>query len=104
MDWEKINGFEWDNGNIRKNWESHRVMHLECEQVFFNKPLLVFNDENHSSPLESRFYALGQTDHQRKLYSVFTVRGNLIRVISCRDMSRKERNIYEKNKETDASF
>ena len=87
-------GFQWDEGNLLKNWEKHRVSAVECEQVFFNNPLLAVRDEQHSDS-ESRFYLLGQTDTGRKLFVVFTTRDNLIRVISARDMSRKERRIYE---------
>ena len=66
------------------------------EQVFFNEPLLIYTDEKHSK-CESRCYALGQTDKKRMLMIVFATRGESIRVISARDMSRKERNAYEKN-------
>ena len=87
-------GFEWDEGNLSKNWEKHQVSALECEQAFFNKPLIALPDERHSES-EPRFYALGQTDSGRRLFVVFTARTNFIRVISARDLSRKERKIYE---------
>ena len=89
-----LTGFQWDEGNLLKNWEKHRVSAVECEQVFFNKPVLAVPDEEHSGS-EARFYILGRTDTGRGLFVVFTTRGNLIRVISARDMSRKERKIYE---------
>ena len=89
-----LTGFEWDEGNLTKNWEKHQVSALECEQVFFNRPLIALPDERHSES-ESRFYALGQTDTGRRLFIVFAARSNFIRVISARDMSRKERKIYE---------
>lgn len=87
-------GFQWDEGNLLKNSEKHRVSAGEWEQVFFNTPALAVADEQHSDS-EVRFYILGQTDTRRKLFIVFTHRGNLIRVISARDMNRKERKIYE---------
>jgi len=90
----KCVGFEWDEGNILKSWERHRVSASECEQVFFNRPLVAFLDAAHSSD-EPRFYALGQTDAVRYIFMVFTVRNNLIRVISARDMSHKERKAFE---------
>jgi len=90
----KCIGFEWDEGNILKSWERHRVSASECEQVFFNRPLVAFPDVAHSSD-ETRFYALGRTDAGRHIFVVFTVRNNLIRVISARDMSRKERKAFE---------
>lgn len=89
-----INGFEWDKGNIAKNWERHGVTHLECEEVFFNNPLMVKNDVTHSTT-ELRHYVLGKTNGHRLLFLVFTIRNNKIRVISARDMSKKERKIYE---------
>ena len=97
MDFSKITGFDWDDGNLHKNWEKHKVHHWEAEQVFFNEPLLIYTDEKHSK-CESRCYALGQTDKKRMLMIVFATRGESIRVISARDMSRKERKIYENEK------
>lgn len=97
----KCVGFDWDEGNILKNWERHRVSASECEQVFFNRPLVGFPDEAHSSD-EPRFYLLGRTDAGRHIFVAFTDRNNLIRVISARDMNRKERKafeIYEKDSE-----
>jgi uncharacterized protein len=94
--------FEWDRGNIVKNWEKHKVGFWECEEVFLNRPLLAAEDEAHSQK-ERRFYALGKTDAARFLFLVFTVRQKRIRVISARDMNRKERGEYrhaeEKNTE-----
>lgn len=86
-------GFQWDDGNSDKNWISHQVTKSECEQIFFNQPLLVEDDEKHSKT-EIRYYALGRTDNERKLFIVFTIRENLIRIISARDMSKKEREVY----------
>ena len=90
-----IVGFEWDAGNARKN-DKHGVSMAEAEQVFFNAPLLLLEDPAHSQN-ESRFHALGQTDDGRQLHITFTLRrlGELIRVISARDMHRKERSVYE---------
>ena len=86
-------GFDWDEGNTDKNWLKHKVSPSECEQFFFNRPLVVQDDINHSKT-EKRFYALGQTNLKRFLFVAFTVRNNLIRVVSARDMRRKERRVY----------
>lgn len=86
-------GFDWDEGNKQKNWEKHQVDYTECEQVFFNKPLLISEDTTHSYQ-EQRYSVLGQSDINRTLFLVFTVRNNKIRIISARDQSRKERMIY----------
>src|SRR5690348_3807383 len=90
----RCEGFQWDSGNFWKVWERHRVSPAECEDVFFNQPLIVGDDELHAET-EERLYALGQTDAERLLFVVFTMRGDLIRVISARNMSRKERKIYQ---------
>jgi hypothetical protein len=89
-------GFDWDEGNERKN-EKHGVTKAEVEQVFLNAPLLLADDVKHSQR-EPRFHALGRTDQDRRLHVTFTERGNgsLIRPISARAMSRKERAVYEK--------
>lgn len=90
----RCKGFQWDERNSEKIWIEHRVSRSECEQPFFNEPFIVAKDEKHSQE-EERYYALGQTDAGRLLFIVFTIRGDLIRVISARDMSRKERRVYE---------
>jgi uncharacterized DUF497 family protein len=87
-------GFQWDQGNIDKNLVKHNVENWESEQVFFNKPLLVLDDSKHSIP-EKRWAAFGKTDADRFLIVIFTKRGDLIRVISARDMNRKERKFYD---------
>lgn len=91
----KVTGFDWDEGNLLKNWEKHGVTYLEAEQVFFNEPLILEDDVRHSQD-EPRWYGLGSTDTKRLLMVVFTIRSDQIRVISARDMNRKERAIYEK--------
>lgn len=86
--------FDWDGGNAEKNWQRHRVSQSECEEIFFNRPLVVADDELHSED-EPRLYALGQTDGGRLLFVAYTVRGEKVRVISARDMTRRERKVYE---------
>ena len=86
-------GFQWDEGNAEKNWIRHSVSQGECEEVFFNTPLLVVFDEGHSRA-KGRYHALGRTDEGRGLFIAFTIRGDLIRVISARDMRWQERKEY----------
>ena len=88
-------GFQWDPGNADKNWERHRVSQGECEQAFFHRPLRIARDAAHSQG-EPRYAVLGQTAVGRRLTLVITIRGTLIRVISARDMSRRERRLYER--------
>ena len=95
IDFTKITAFDWDEGNARKN-DKHGVSMAEAEQIFFNEPLLIIDDAKHSQG-EGRFHALGKTNEDRPLHITFTLRnaGEKIRVISARDMHRKERKIYE---------
>ena len=95
-DFDKFSGFQWDRGNIGKNLIKNNVENWECEQVFFNKPILVLEDPRHSLS-EKRWAAFGKTDAERFLLVVFTKRGSLLRVISARDMNKKEKLFYEKN-------
>ncbi len=96
IDWNQVAGFDWDAGNKRKSEERHDVSRFETEQVFFNQPLLISGDKKHSQS-EERYHALGRTNDARLLHITFALRADdtLIRVISARDMHRKERNIYE---------
>ena len=98
IDWTQISGFDWDSGNSRKSSQKHAVSHPEAEQIFFNQPLIVTADVKHSQE-EQRFHALGKTEISRLLHITFTLRSanTLIRVISARDMHRKERLTYEKH-------
>lgn len=92
-----ITGFEWDEGNSAKNWQRHGITQAEAEQVFLNRPL-VGGDPRHSTK-EARHFTLGRTDEGRELTVVFTFRGTLLRVISVRPMSRKERRVYAQAQE-----
>jgi uncharacterized protein len=94
---EEAAGFDWDENNILKNWDQHNVSYWECEEIFFNKPLIIRHDKEHSDS-ETRYYALGKTDSDRKIFVVFTMRDTLIRPISFREMTRKERRIYDQSK------
>lgn len=96
VEWQKISGFQWDEGNARKSSDKHGVSQAEAEQIFFNRPLLIAPDPNLSQS-EPRYHALGVTDGHRLLHVSFTLCQDqtLIRVMSARDMHRKERSIYE---------
>ena len=97
-DFSRHLGFEWDKENVDKIWRKHKVSPFECEQIFFNQPVVVAPDETHSH-LEPRFYVLGRTDAARRLFLVFTARKHLVRVISARDMGRAEREAYKNHEE-----
>ena len=94
MDFYNIVGFDWDEENSHKNIGKHNVFDTEAEQIFFNHPLVVKRDIKHSQT-EERFYALGRTNHDRLLFIACTVRSDRIRVISARDMTKREVRVYE---------
>lgn len=97
LDFKLVLGFDWDAGNDRKSADKHGVSQAEAEQTLFNDPVLVTEDFTHSTD-EPRFHLLGKTNPGRLLHIAFTLRhdGTKIRVISARDMHRKERSHYEK--------
>ncbi|HUD07207.1 MAG TPA: BrnT family toxin [Candidatus Saccharimonadales bacterium] len=88
--------FLWDQGNLDENLKKHKVSLQEAEEVFVNEPLTIAEDHKHSSDKEIRLYALGRTKAGRKLFTAFTIRDKKIRIISIRDMSKKERIQYGK--------
>jgi hypothetical protein len=92
-------GFDWDAGNVDKNWKKHGVRFTECEEVFSREPVVVPARERPGFR-EQRFVVLGRTAVGRQLSIAFTLRGDRIRVISARDMNRKERREYLRNEET----
>lgn len=94
--------FEWDEGNSDKNLKKHNVTNQESEQVFINTPHFLFEDEKHSTK-EKRYMTWGITDTERKLTIFFTLRKDKVRIISARDMHKKERREYEKKIKTNTS-
>ena len=97
LDLESLIGFDWDDGNIYKNEDKHSINYKIIEEIFFNEPLLVLEDFGHSDE-ECRCIAFGVDNKKRKIMVVFTTRDHLIRVISAREMSKKEKKFYENNK------
>ena len=96
IDLDQITGFDWDAGNSRKSADKHDVSQAEAESISFNDPLIVVEDTKHGDS-EQRLNALGKTAQNRLLHITFTLRqnGTMVRVISARDMHRKERKAYE---------
>jgi uncharacterized DUF497 family protein len=94
-------GFQWDEENQDKNWDLYFVTTAECEEAFFNIPLILQADTAHSKQ-ESRYFVLGQTDSGRWLFIAFVVRNSLIRVISARDMNERESRRYERHIQRDS--
>lgn len=60
LDWERIEGFDWDTGNARKNADKHGGSQIEAEQIFFNDPLLVAVDAGQvTAPMNREVSRLG---------------------------------------------
>jgi uncharacterized DUF497 family protein len=87
--------FEWDKGNKDKNIKKHNISNQEAEEAFINDPKFIISDEKHSSEKEARHMLWGITNHKRFLTIIFTIREDRIRIISSRDMHKKERREYE---------
>jgi len=94
---KKIIRFGWDEGNSGKNWKNHKVSDEECEEAFFDSRKRILKDALHSLS-EERFVLLGKTTASRILFIVFTVRNDRIRIISARDLNKREKNLYEKSR------
>ena len=88
-------GFNWDTGNQDKNWKKHRVSDEECEEVFFDPNKKILKDPPHSTS-EQRYILIGQTKLKRLLFVVFALRKNKVRIISARDLNKREKHLYEK--------
>lgn len=88
--------FDWDDGNIDKNWDKHKIHFKDAEEVFFNKPLKIYIDKVHSTANEVRYISFGKTNESILLTIVFTIRNRQIRIISARKQHPKERKAYEK--------
>ncbi len=86
--------FEWDEGNIGKN-RKHKIEDKEAEEAFFDEGKVIFNDKIHSTNSEERFILLGKTKKDKLLYIVFTERGEKLRIISARNINKKEVHLYE---------
>jgi uncharacterized DUF497 family protein len=96
VDFSRIEGFDWDDGNSRKSSDRHAVSPVEAEQIFADERVLISADERHSEN-QARHHALGTTPAGRVLLVTFTIRhnGTKLRIISARAANRKERALYE---------
>lgn len=96
IDSSEIAGFDWDDGHVPKSADKHGVSQKEAEEIFVDARLLVLIDEMHGGD-EPRYHAYGKTAAGRLLQASFTMRRNdtLMRVISARPISRRERSRYD---------
>ena len=92
--WKEPIQFQWDAGNRDKNWLTHRVAAAECEEVFFDPHKRILQPLLHVGR-ETRHVLIGQTQEHRLCFVVFTLRGDMVRVISTRSANKRERGLYE---------
>ena len=86
--------FEWDEEKNTINQSKHKVSFEEAQEAFFDSRRLIFDDVDHSTKLEKRYYCLGKIG--TKVCTVrFTYRNDIIRIFGA-GYWRKEQNIYEK--------
>lgn len=97
IDLSKIKGFQWDKGNVDKSYQKHGITPNEAEEVFVDKNVGIERDIKHQET-EERYIAIGVTLNEELLFVVFTMRDDMIRVISVRRANKKERRLYEKAK------
>lgn len=87
--------FDWDGGNRDKNFLKHRVTNAECEEVFFDPHKRLVGSQWHAGGAgrETRYLLVGRTKAERALFVVFTIRRARVRVISARDLNKRERGL-----------
>ena len=86
--------FEWHPNKAVRNLVKHNVSFNEASTVFGDPLSLTFPDPDHSDS-ESRYITIGESTQGRLLIISHTDRGQRIRIISARTVTRRERKIYE---------
>jgi hypothetical protein len=89
--------FEWDESKAARNLRKHSVSFDEATTIFGDPFAITYPDPGHSIE-EVRFLTFGHTSSGRLIVVSHTDRGDKIRIISAREMTRKERNDYEQIK------
>ena len=90
--------FEWDDEKAAENLIKHGVSFSEASTVFADPLSRTILDPLHSE-VEDRFVILGQSGLQHTLVVVHTYRGEVIKIISARTATSRERREYERGKE-----
>src|SRR5258708_5638972 len=86
--------FEWDGNKAAQNLQKHSVTFQEAATIFGDPFSLTFSDPDHSNA-EDRFITIGSSHRNRLLVVAHTDRHDRIRIISAREATRREREIYE---------
>jgi uncharacterized protein len=86
--------FDWDENKAASNLLKHGVSFDEAKTVFDDPLYVDFYDPAHSDD-EDRYLIVGESNQRRLLIVSYTQRGSLIRLISAREVTRTEREVYE---------
>ncbi|MFC2129969.1 BrnT family toxin [Bacteroidota bacterium] len=86
--------FEWDINKSRENAKKHKISFDEAVSIFGDPLAIYFEDEEHSI-LEQRSKIIGISSQGKALLVVYAIRGNIVRIISTRLLTPKERKNYE---------
>ena len=86
--------FEWDDQKARLNFQKHGINFEEAKTVFRDPLAYIFDDQWHSVG-EKREIIIGHDDKNRLVLVCFTERNQIIRIISARLATKKERQDYE---------
>ncbi|MEY2858565.1 MAG: hypothetical protein RLZZ74_2878 [Cyanobacteriota bacterium] len=87
-------GFEWDENKAERNLSKHGISFNEAKTVFDDLLYVDFYDPDHSED-EERYLIVGQSNRGRLLIVSYTERGDSIRLISTREVTRTEQEAYE---------
>ncbi len=86
--------FDWDENKASSNLSKHGVSFEEAKTVFDDVLYVDFYDPDHSDN-EERYLIVGKSNRGRSLIVSYTERKDVIRLISARETTRAEREIYE---------
>jgi uncharacterized DUF497 family protein len=89
--------FEWDSEKARANVSKHGVTFEEATTVFLDLDYLLVRD----AQVADRFVVIGMSGQARVLFVVHCERGEKVRIISARRATRRERESYERRRESD---
>ncbi len=87
--------YQWDPNKAKSNLKKHGVRFADAVSVFEDENAVTIEDEHES---ENRFITIGRDILLRILVVVYTFRGHIIRIISARKATARERKIYEEQK------
>ncbi len=86
--------FDWDKKKAASNLAKHKVSFEEAATVFSDTLSDTFDDPDHSAE-ERRFLIIGHSDKSRLLFVSHTDDGEIVRIISAREPTRREQKSYE---------